>query len=404
MEATTQPGTALQTVPNIQEIQIIIGDAPATLIANTASRDNACKAGEELIIASKNVGMSPDLDNKMSSFIEKAKKTLKAINEKRRPFTQMMDELKKRFTECENDIKTKVDEVQKVRDSYAAELMKKRQEEERRLAIAAAKEKERISIVQKIKDEVAQAFYNYVVDKKNGALNYFNSITLEDFEAKSRNLEGSSLSFTPAQLSSLSINVKGENLDQEEVNEIAKSILTNDALHIHYANEYRSVMSVFKKDLVDKLPSKKQQLEELKAAADNEAERERILAEEKKRQAEEAEKISEEAKVSVDSAKAQTAAEAAESEASTSLNSLFATAGTPVPAVKESVQIVVKSKAAYALLFQYWFERKGKDMDEESIENMTLKRIKTFCENYIKETGEIIESSLIEIKEVYKAK
>ena len=222
MEATTQPGTALQTVPNIQEIQKIIGDAPATLIANTASRDNACKAGEELIIASKNVGMSPDLDNKMSSFIEKGKKTLKAINEKRKPFTQMMDELKKRFTECENDIKTKVDEVQKVRDLYAAELMKKRQEEERRLAIAAAKEKERISIVQKIKDEVAQAFFNYVAEKKNGALNYFNSITLEDFEAKSANLEGSSLSFTPAQLSSLKIDVKGESLDQEEANEIAK--------------------------------------------------------------------------------------------------------------------------------------------------------------------------------------
>lgn len=396
--------TTLQVVPNIAEIQKIIGDAPATLVANSSSRDNACKAGEELVAAYKNVGMSPDLDNKMSSYVDKGKKTLKAINDKRKPFTQMMDELKKKFTECENDIKAKVDEIQKLRDSYAAELMRKRQEEERRLAIAAAKEKERISIVQKIKDEVAQAFYNYVAEKKNGALNYFNSITLEDFAAKSANLEGSSLSFTPAQLLSLNIDVKGETLEQSEVDEMVKSILTNDALHVHYANEYRSVMSVFKKDLVDKLPSKKQQLEELKAAADNEAERERILAEEKMRQAEEAKRVNEEAKALVDTAKAQTAAEAAESEASTSMNSLFAAVSASAPSVKESVQIIVKNKAAYALLFQYWFERKGKDMDEESIENMTLKRIRTFCENYIKETGEIIESSLIEIKEVYKAK
>ena len=122
------------------------------------------------------------------------------------------------------------------------------------------------------------------------------------------------------------------------------------------------------------------------------------------RQAEEAKRVNEEAKAFVDTAKAHTAAEAAESQASTSMSSLFAAVSAPAPSVKESVQIIVKNKAAYALLFQYWFGRRGKDMDEESIENMTLKRIKAFCENYIKETGEIIEGSLIEIKEVDKAK
>lgn len=399
----TNQNTAIQTLPNIVEIQKIIGDAPATLVANTTSRDRAVQAADEMIKAHSNVGMSPELDVRMAAFVDKGRKTVKAINEKRKPFTQMMDELKKRFTECENDIKTKVEEVQKLRDDYATKLMKEKQERERQAALVAAKEKEKIVLIQQIKDAVAKAFYDYVASKKEGSLKYFNEITLANFEERSRVLETSGFSFTPAQLKELKISqISYEHHDEKEFAEILLSIIEDDSLHVHYNSEYGTAMSIHKKDLIDRLPSKKKELEALAAA--DEVEKKRLEDEKKAREEAERLRIAEETAKQVEAVSVSNKAEAAQSEAATSMDSLFAVAATPAPAVKESVEIQVKNNAAYALLFQYWFERKGKTMDQESIEKMTLGRIKKFCEDYIKETGEVIDSPFIEIADKFKAK
>lgn len=399
----TNQSTALQVLPNITEIQKIIGDAPATLVANTTSRDRAVQAAEEMIKAHANVGMTPELDGRMALYIDKGKKTIKAINEKRKPFTQMMDELKKKFTECENDIKTKVDEVQKLRDDYATKLMKEKQEQERQAALKAAKEKERITLVQSVKDEIATAFYAFVAAKKQGALDFFNKITLEDFETSSLKLQTSPLTFTPAQLKELKINEPvAEHHTKQELAEIILSVVEDDALHVRYSSEYSSAMSVYKKDLIDRLPSKKKELEAIAAA--NEEEKKRLEQEREKREQEEKEKAAQEADKQTKEALTNNSAEAAQSEAATSMGSLFAAAATPTLAVKENVEISIKNNAAYALLFQYWFERKGKTMDQDAIEKTTLGRIKKYCEDYIKDTGEVIESPFIEIVETYKAK
>ena len=398
----TNQNTAVQTLPNITEIQKIIGDAPDTLIANTTSRDRAIAAADELIKAHTNVGMSPQLDNQISAFIEKGKKTIKAINEKRKPFTQMMDELKKKFTECENDIKGKVDDLQKLRDDYATKLAKERQEQERQAALKAAKEKEKITLIQQVKDEIAKAFYAYVAKKKEGALKYFNEITLENFEERSKALADSGLSFTPSQLRDLQIpTLEVSYHSDEEVAEIVSSIVSDDSLHVHYNSEYGAAMSAHKKDLIDRLSSKKKELEALAAA--NEDEKKRLEEERAKREQEESAKVAAEAEKQTQETLAGNKAEAAQSEAVASMNVLF---GGAVPSIniKESVEIVVNNSAAYALLFQYWFERKGKTMDQDSIEKMTLGRIKKYCEDYIKDTGEVIESPFIEIVEKFKAK
>ncbi|MDD4495875.1 MAG: hypothetical protein PHV32_16315 [Eubacteriales bacterium] len=398
---TTQ-NTALQVLPNISEIQKIIGDAPKTLVANITSRDRALKAADELIAAHKNVGMTPQLDGQMASYVEKGKKTLTALNEKRKPFTQMMDELKKKFTGCESDIKGKIEEVQKLRDDYAAELIKQRQEQERQAALKAAKEKEHIFLVQQVKDKVVIAFYDFVAKKKEEASNFFNSITLETYEAKSTALETSPLSFTPAQLKSLQINLTAEHHTPEEIQTLIDSILDDDNVHLHYASEYESAMSIHKQNLIDRLPSLKKELEALAVAG--EQEKARIQQEQARRQQQEQEKAKAEAESLAQEQALKNKAEAAQAEAASSMDIMFSTASSPAPRVKESIEIVIKNNAAYALLFQYWFERKGKEMDQPAIERMTIERIRKFCEDYISKTGEVIESPYLEIKEKYKAK
>ena len=387
---------------NISEVQSIIGQAPATLQANMTSRDNAVKAGNELIEASKNIGMSADLDAKMAIYVEKARKSLKAINDKRKPFTQMMDEVKKRFTECENDIKAKADEVQKIRDDHATKLMKEKlaKEEEERKKLE--KEKEVIAVRQQIKTKLSEAFYNFVAEKKSKVNAIFDSITLDTYNDIKASLDSPVSIFTPKALQDLSISVESNILTADEIQALKSEISQDDSLHVHYASEYRNIMSVFQQEVRDKLPSKLTQLEELSRA--DAAEAERIKNEEAARQEEERIKLENEKNAAIDNAIVTAAAEAAAETTQATMGALFNTNSVEAPRVKERTEIKILNKAAYSLIFMFWFEKEGVNLDSEKIEKKTLAQMKKFCEDYAVSTGELIDSKLIEYVDVYKAK
>lgn len=392
---------SLQVMPDIQAIKKIIGDAPATLEANIKSRDNAIKVAEDLIKAYAN-GMNPQLDTQMAVFVEKGNKTIKAINEKRKPFTQMMDELKKRFTGCESDIKAKVDEIQGYRNDWAAEIMKKRQEEERAARQKLEKEKEEIRINAEIKAAVGVAFYEHIADKKRAAQERFNRITLANFDEEEVIFSKPVSIYTPAKFAELKVTLPESSiLTKEEIVLISAKILADETLYVHYFNEYDSTMSVFQKSMQDLLPSKKKELKDLEAA--DEAKKAEIEAEQKRREEAAAAQIAAEAERSSKTVADNASAEAAASTVNAAMNSLF----TPVmeaPKVKEGTEIVIKNKAGYALIFQFWFEKEGKSLDNEKIEKKSIAQMKKFCEDYTIKTGETIESPFVEYKDTYKAK
>lgn len=386
---------------NFTEVQTIIGQAPATLQANMASRDNTVKAGADLIAASKNVGMSADLDMKMSGYVEKARKSLKAINEKRKPFTQMMDEVKKRFTECENDIKAKADEVQLIRDDYATKLMQERQAREAEERKKLEREKEIIAVKQLIKTAIGEAFYNLITDKKKKVNALFDSTALDTYEAIKNNFDSPVSIFTPKQLQDLKIHVTSNILTAQEIESFRIEITNEDAMQLHYAAEYRSIMSVFQQEVKDKLPSKFKQLHDLAKASEEEAAK--IKEQEALRQAEELEKLDDEKNTAISSVSTAAASEAAAETAQATIGALF-NATTEAPRVKEGMAINIINKAAYPLIFMFWFEKEGNKLDSEKIEKKTIAQMKKFCEDHAVSTGELIDSKLIEYVDVFKAK
>ncbi|MFA5849974.1 MAG: hypothetical protein WC833_08825 [Bacteroidales bacterium] len=398
----TNTNTALQTLPNITEIQKIIGDAPATLTANISSKEKAVKAADDLITAHTTTGMTPALDAQMAEYTDKAKKTITAINEKRKPFTQMMDELKKQFTGCETTIKAKVDEVQKLRDDYATKLMKEKQEQDRIAAEKLAREKEVIAVRQAIKTALGTAFYEFITSKKKKVNELFDTLTLEKFEVDSQKFSAPVSMFTPRHLQELRISVSSTILKVEEINALILEVAQDDALYVHYANEYRNIMTVFQKETVDKLPSKKQQLEDL-AKADEE-EKAKLLEQENKRKEEATAALQKEQDEASKTVEINAATQAAGETTQASMGALFSAAATEAPKVKTGTEIIVKNKVGYSLIFQFWFEHEGKDLDPEKIEKKTIGQMKKFCEDHAVKTGELIDSVLIEYNDVYKAK
>ena len=87
-----------------ENITTIVQAAPQSYNDNRASHDRCLSACQQLLDTIRQNGMNDELDQKAASFIEKSRRTVKAMNERRSPVTKLFDEVRSAFTAIENDI------------------------------------------------------------------------------------------------------------------------------------------------------------------------------------------------------------------------------------------------------------------------------------------------------------
>lgn len=103
-----------------ENLQQIVSDAPQSYNENKTSHDRCLAAGQQLLNIIQQQGELNDdeLDQKVAAFIEKSKRTVKMMNEKRSPFTKLFDQVRTQFTQIENEIDpTKVPSLTSFRHS-----------------------------------------------------------------------------------------------------------------------------------------------------------------------------------------------------------------------------------------------------------------------------------------------
>ena len=170
------------TIVKIDEFKNLISTAPNVLAENQESKSKAIEVGKSLIEEAKQ-GMNDVIDSKLANYIEKVKKTKKAMNDKRSPFTQMMTIISKEFTSLENSLDEPLNEAQCIRNEYATKIMQERQEAEKQAQLKLAKEQEAIEIERLFRIGYASASEDYILDFKKSKLEWFNGLTLETIEA-----------------------------------------------------------------------------------------------------------------------------------------------------------------------------------------------------------------------------
>ena len=87
-----------------ENIQTIISVAPQSYRDNKLSREKCEAAGQEILDAIMQSGMTDELDQRAALYIEKARKTVKKMNERRSPVTKLFDDIRKEFTAMESAI------------------------------------------------------------------------------------------------------------------------------------------------------------------------------------------------------------------------------------------------------------------------------------------------------------
>lgn len=384
----------------------IVQTAPAILNDNKSRHDKAIAYGNNLLNKVEEFGMNDEMDTLLAAYQAKLRVTHKTIYDARRPFTQIVDEVKKEFTTLESDIdpagKSNIFfNVQRVRDIYVTEKVKAQKAKEAEALRLQNIEKERIEISKQVEIAINQSFSEYILEVKTTMNSLFEGMTLATIQADQEAISSTQLNLPRDIFNTFATRHFFVNyITPEEVNEIIKQKKSEDLFE-----DLNAVCQIdlkeYKRELIEKIPSKQKELEAIASATQEEAEKlqkqadDRKVIEAQRLEAEAAQKVSE----SNQAAEVAAAGKSLESTIATQAE-LFIEA----PKTKDGYVITVLNKAGYGLIFQFWFEKEGKGLDLEKIEKKTIGQMKKFCEDLAIKNDEKIVSPLLKYTETYKAK
>lgn len=394
--------TATAAIVHPENIDAIVQAAPQSYQANAISCHRCVEAGNELLREAQSVGMSDDLDRRIASFIGKSRKTVKVMNERRAPVTKLFDQIRAEFTVLENDIDpTKKDTVpaqlQQLRNTYAA---KKLQEEEQRRRAAEAERllsQARADYRAACEEDYRASFNRTLNGEINRLAQLDASVTLDNIDAVRDTVAGTAVTLPDGWMPRSNVRIPANIAPQEAVT-ISSAVFS--VLRPKFEEQYTWEVGDYRQEILDKLPSKKTELERI-AQADA-AEAERLKADIARREAEEAARKEKER-----IEKERLEKEAAELKRQNSeMDGLFGAnvaEAVYAPKTKVSKKIVVSQPAAFLNIVSMWWQYEGSALSVDELAKIFKKQV-TACEKTANQKEIFIDCEGLEYIDDVKAK
>lgn len=392
------------TIVKQENISTIVSAAPQSFQDNRMSCQRCVSAGEALLKAIADNGMTDELDQQAATFIEKARKTVKKMNERRSPVTKLFDDIRREFTALENVIDpAKSDTIpyklQVLRNQYAA---KKRAEEEERRRIEMARQQAEQARKQ-MRQDIEDDFNNQFTAVLNDAVNYLtqldNSITLANYETVSETVKNYPTTLPADFLAKLHTTIRipaGVTID--EVRKVEAE--TKDRLGKKFTEMYACEVQDNKDYILDRLPSKKTNLERI-AQADA-AEAARIQAEMEERRRKEAAEKEEERRRKEDEERAKEELARKQSEIDGLFGAQIIVQGYQ-PKVKVTQKIELLNPEGIMAILAMWWGKEGCTLSTDELSKMFKKQI-AFCEKLANKENIFIEDESVSYIDDVKAK
>lgn len=450
-------GLEVQTTTEEKESNIILRSLPEfenagnVLLTNKGRADKATAVGRKILADLKEAGgvMTPEMDQRMNNFLVNCAKANKEMNESRKVFTQMLDLIKKAFTSEENRLDkdnaaTEAYQIQQIRNAYAKQLAKEEQERQARIKAEQELEAEKIALKAENKTRLI-AYVGELMKAANRSLEAsFNGIELDTFEEKSKKLNDFTPILAHKHYAMFQHGLYSRLLVKADIDELVQPDI--DAMYEEQANRFVSYLLESKQYLIDRLPSKKKELEAIKEM-EEEAERERIAAEELQKQIDaqnnekERQRLQEEQRIANEkaaqaakdkadaeearrqreadeAAKAAAAIEAQSEAATEAVNiesniaqtmSLFGAEAAiseqavATPQARAGYEIEVLTPVGYMALFEKWFKLEGQTMTLDQLDKK-LDFTRKYCEKIAhKDENQKIQSSTLRYNQVFTA-
>lgn len=391
-----------------ENVQLIVQSAPGAYDTNALSSFRCSEFGKNLLEEIKRGGMTDELDKRCAEFIDKAKRTVKAMNERRAPFTKLFDQIRSEFTGMENAIDpTKKDtvpfQIQQARNAYAA---KKREIEERARQEEMRRQQRELALTryrQEAEDDYRRQFDGKVTADINTLTSLNQSLSVENFENVSTQIRNFNVNLGNEWFQNCqSYAHKPFEISDAEAIDIRQAILNR--LSKQFKEQYASEVGEYRDTITDALPSKKRELERMAKA--NAEEQARMKAELEAREAAEARRLDEERKRREEEAAAAKKAQ----QTATEVDGLFGQAAIATsvgyqPKTSVRKRIVASDPEGILAVMATWWSREGRFLSVEDLAKIFKKQI-TFCEKLAndKDNPEFVNSPCIRYEDEVKAK
>ena len=390
-----------------QSVGTIAQIAPQAYKENTISHDRCIQFGQELLDRAKADGLSDALDQEIATFIERAKKTLKKMNGKRSAVTQLFDTIRSAYTGLENEVDpakkgTIPAQLQDLRNKYAAKKREEYEAEQRRKQMEQAKAMAKNKYATDVEEDLLRQFNALVASTCNRLIELDKSLTLDNYAIVADGVKNTSDQLPQDWYNALRPEVLLPSvLSPEAARAIAAEV--KQKMQPRFTEQYTFEISSNRDDILDRLPSKRKELERIAQADKEEAERIKKQMEERERkEAEQREKERAERE-----AKEKAAAEL--NAQKQEMNSLFGAAELQVnqyqPKTSVKKRLNVLNSEGFMQVVGMWWAQCGCTLSVAELEKEFKKQL-TFCNKLAndKEHPIFIQSEHIEYVDDVKAK
>jgi len=390
-----------------ENVKTIAEIGPAAIEENIISHDRCLDAGRSLLGRIQQEGMNDQLDQDIAHYIEKAKKTVKKMNDKRTPVTKLFDTIRSSFTALEADINPTSKgsipaELQEHRNRYAAakreELLRKQREEAARQAKQQAIQRYMLDLEQNFLLQLNE----YIVNMINNMTAVMDKLSLGNYQQSVDTISNIAVNLPEGWIDKLkgSVMIPGA-LTQDERKGIESEI--KEKIRQRCYDQYTTEIGDYRAELLDRMPSKKVELQRIAKA--NEEEAARLKAELEAREREEAELKERKLREAEAAQKASQELAAKKQEMDNLFGQAQATVTSYQPKTQVKKQINVLNPEGFMEVVGMWWSQYGCTLSIEELSKVFSKQL-TFCNKLAndKDNPITIESEHIEYIDEIKAK
>ena len=392
-----------------ENLQQIVSDAPQSYNENKKSHDNCIAACQQLLQAIQQQGgiTNEELDQKAASYIEKSRRTVKAMNDRRSPFTKLFDQVRQQFTQIENEIDpskagTIPYQLQAFRNQYAAKKLKEQQEAQRK-ALAEKQHKDALDrILTDIKDDFEKKF-QFFLDGSVKALQALDeAITLDNYDASMEKIKNAPTDLPAEFIPGLKFTVSlSYYLGVTPAEAAQKETEAKNALLQQFTNQYKYEIETNRDYILDRLPSKKKELEKIATA--NAEEAARLQKEKQEREKAEKQRLEAEKQKKQQEAEEAKKLEQQQKEMAGLFDGQAIAAAGPVTKAKVTKKIHLLDPEGILPIISMWWSKEGHTLSVEELMKKFKSQI-TFCEKIANKDGEFIKHEFVEYVDEVKVK
>lgn len=394
------------TIFEPQNFGTVIQAAPVAYRENQISHERCIAYGQQLLQRVQTEGMTDALDQEVATFIDRARRTLRKMNAKRSAVTQLFDSVRSAYTGLENEVDpakhgTVPAQLQELRNQYAARKRAEFEAERRRQQLQQAREAAKTQYTVDVEVDLNLQFRTLVTNACNSLAQLDKSVTINNYDSVLATIIKTPDQLPEGWLSALAPSMHAPSpLTPDDEKAIVQSVKQRFAPR--FAERYTTEITDARTSIVDRLPSKRCELERIAQANAEEAKRiKQQMAERERLEAEQREKERAEREAQ-EKAAATLASQKAE------INSLFSEAQVMSQhQAKTSVKkrIHVLNPEGFMQVVGMWWAQYGSTLTVPELEKIFSRQL-TFCNKLANEkTGAvIIQSEHIEYIDEVKAK